>query len=253
MISDSLYFNFLYIWIALAIIVFPMLLKIIVPYGRHSSNSWGPQINNRVGWILMEMPVVIVFSWFFFTGNAPKTIPVYIFYGLFMLHYANRVLVFPFKMKSKSQQMPWVIILMAIFFNFANGFFNGYWFGTLSTGYSNSWLYDPRFIVGLVMFFVGMYINVSSDNKLFALRKGGKSGYYIPYGGLFKYISSPNLFGEIIEWTGWAIMSWCLPSLSFALWTMANLIPRAVNHHGWYHHRFVDYPKERKAIIPKVL
>ncbi len=253
MISEQLFSTFLYIWIALAIVIFPILLKIIVPYGRHTSSSWGPKINNRLGWILMEVPVVIVFSWFFFTGDAPKSIPVYIFYGLFMLHYANRIFVFPFKMRSQSKQMPWSIIIMAVFFNFFNGFFNGYWFGTLSPAYNLSWLYDPRFIIGLILFFVGMYINISSDNILFNLRNGDKKGYYIPYGGLFKYISSPNLFGEIIEWTGWALMSWCLPSFSFAIWTMANLIPRAVDHHRWYYHRFTDYPKNRKAIFPKLL
>ncbi|NQU33740.1 MAG: DUF1295 domain-containing protein [Bacteroidetes bacterium] len=253
MISEQLFSTFLYIWIALAIVIFPILLKIIVPYGRHTSSSWGPKINNRLGWILMEVPVVIVFSWFFFTGDAPKSIPVYIFYGLFMLHYANRIFVFPFKMRSQAKQMPWSIIIMAVFFNFFNGFFNGYWFGTLSPAYNLSWLYDPRFIIGLILFFVGMYINISSDNILFNLRNGDKKGYYIPYGGLFKYISSPNLFGEIIEWTGWALMSWCLPSFSFAIWTMANLIPRAVDHHRWYYHRFTDYPKNRKAIFPKLL
>ena len=156
-------------------------------------------------------------------------------------------------MKSKSNQMPWLIIILAIFFNIINGFFNGYWFGTLSPEYKITWLYDPRFIIGFVLFLLGMYINISSDNSLFNLRKGGKTGYFIPYGGLFKYISSPNLFGEIIEWLGWALMSWCLPSLSFAIWTMANLIPRAVDHHRWYYHRFADYPKGRKAVIPKVL
>jgi len=95
-----------------------------------------------------------------------------------------------------------------------------------------------------------MYINISSDNILLGLRKGGKKGYYIPYGGLFKYVSSPNLSGEIIEWLGWAMMSWCLPSFSFALWTMANLIPRALDHHHWYKRKFADYPKDRKAVIP---
>lgn len=248
------YFNIMvYTWIGMAIFIFPVLLKIIVPYGRHSSNNWGPKINNRVGWVLMELPVIIVFSWFFFKGDVQKSLPVYIFYGFFMLHYVNRIFIFPFKMKSKPNQMPWIIILLAICFNIINGFLNGYWFGYLSHEYSITWFYDPRFIIGLALFFVGMYINISSDNKLINLRKGGKKGYFIPYGGLFNLISSPNLLGEIIEWIGWAIMCWCLPGLAFAIWTMANLIPRAVDHHRWYHHRFSDYPKDRKAIIPKVL
>ena len=142
------------------------------------------------------------------------------------------------------------IVVFGIFFNVANGFFNGYWFGYLSPVYDLSWLYDWRFILGIILFVTGFIINIRSDQKLIGLRKGGKTGYYIPYGGLFKYVSSPNLFGEMIEWLGWAMMSWCLPAFSFALWTMVNLLPRAIDHHRWYIRRFKDYPKDRKAVIP---
>ncbi len=253
MISEYLFSILLYIWIAIAIVTFPVLLFVTAPYGRHSTNTWGARIGNRLGWFLMEIPVVIVFSWFFFTGTAAKTIPVYIFYGLFMLHYANRIFIYPFRMKTTGKQMPWIIVILAVFFNIFNGFFNGYWFGYLTPTYDISWLLDPRFIIGVVLFFIGMYINISSDNILLSLRKGKKTGYYIPYGGLFKYISSPNLFGEIIEWMGWAIMSWCIPGFAFAIWTTANLIPRALDHHRWYQRKFKAYPQDRKAIIPTVL
>ncbi len=252
--TETIYYNLLYVWMALALIVFPIMLKVTVPYGRHTSTLWGPTLRNRWGWFIMELPVLLVFSWFFFTGSAEKTWPVYIFYGLFMLHYINRVFVFPFRLKENGKRMPWLIVFMALFFNVANGFFNGYWFGTLSAGrYPDSWFESPFFIVGIVLFFSGMYINLKSDNRLLALRKGGKRGYYIPKGFLFKYVSSPNLLGEIIEWMGWAIMSWSLPSFSFALWTAANLIPRAMDHHRWYHKKFSHYPKERKALFPYIL
>ncbi len=252
--TETVYYNLLYVWMALALIVFPIMLKVTVPYGRHTSTSWGPTLKNRWGWFIMELPVLIVFSWFFFTGSAEKTWPVYIFYGLFMLHYINRIFVFPFRLKENGKRMPWLIVFMALFFNVVNGFFNGYWFGTLSAGrYPDSWFEGPFFIVGIFLFFSGMYVNLKSDNRLLALRKGGKKGYYIPYGFLFKYVSSPNLLGEIIEWTGWAIMSWSLPSFSFALWTAANLIPRAMDHHRWYHKKFSHYPKERKALFPYIL
>jgi len=250
MMTEQMYFLCLYGWMALAVLIMPVLLKITVPYGRHTTNTWGPVLNSRLGWFLMEIPVVVIFSWFFFTGNAEKTLPVYLFYGLFMLHYFNRIFIFPFRLKEKGKKMPWLIVFMALFFNLMNGFFNGYWFGWLTPVYSLSWLYDWRFIIGVILFFTGMYINMSSDNILLGLRKGGKKGYYIPYGGLFKYVSSPNLLGEIIEWLGWAMMSWCLPSFSFALWTMANLIPRALDHHYWYRRKFAGYPKDRKAVIP---
>jgi hypothetical protein len=44
-----------------------------------------------------------------------------------------------------------------------------------------------------------------------------------------------------------------LPGLVFALWTAANLVPRALKHHTWYRKTFAEYPRVRKAIIPFVL
>jgi 3-oxo-5-alpha-steroid 4-dehydrogenase 1 len=250
MITETLFNSLLYIWMGIAVAIVPILLKVTPPYGRHTSNSWGPTISSKLGWIIMEIPVIIMFSYLFFTGDAFKSLPLYIFFGLFMLHYFNRVFVFPFRIKEKGKKMPVLIVAMAFFFNVCNGFFNGYWFGNFAPVYELSWFYDWRFIIGIILFFTGMYINMSSDNILLGLRKGGKKGYYIPYGGLFRLVSSPNLFGEIIEWLGWAILCWCLPAFSFALWTMANLIPRAIDHHRWYKRRFENYPKSRKAVIP---
>lgn len=97
-----------------------------------------------------------------------------------------------------------------------------------------------------------MFINLRSDNILIGLRAPGESGYRIPHGFLFRYVSSPNLLGEIIEWAGFAIMAWNLPALSFLVWTYANLVPRARNHHQWYLRTFPDYPRERKVVFPWV-
>lgn len=251
MISYDTYFILLYGWMGIAVLTMPVLFKITVPYGRHTTNTWGPLVNNRLGWVLMEVPVIIVFTWLFFSGNAEKSFAVYTFFGLFMFHYFNRVFIFPFRLRGRNKKMPLIIVLFATFFNLCNGFFNGYWFGYLNDSvYGTQWLTDWRFILGVMLFFTGMAINVTSDNKLIGLRKGGKTGYYIPYGGMFRYVSSPNLLGEIIEWMGWAMASWCLPAFSFALWTFVNLVPRAKDHHRWYKRTFKDYPKERKAVIP---
>ena len=171
-----------------------------------------------------------------------------------MLHYIHRVFIYPFRLRDKNKQMPMVIVLMAVVFNLCNGFFNGYWFGWLNkTEYSMSWFTDWRFLAGILLFFTGMFINMDSDRRLINLRKGGKTGYFIPSGGLFRIVSSPNLMGEMIEWTGWALMCWCLPAFSFALWTFANLLPRAIDHHRWYKNNFPDYPPERRAVFPFIL
>ncbi|MEL6182594.1 MAG: 3-oxo-5-alpha-steroid 4-dehydrogenase, partial [Myxococcota bacterium] len=112
---------------------------------------------------------------------------------------------------------------------------------------------DPRFIVGVLVFAVGMAINLHSDTLLLNLRKPHEHGYKIPHGGVYRWVSSPNYLGEIIEWFGWALATWSLGGLAFALYTAANLAPRAWTHHRWYLDTFPDtYPKERRALIPWV-
>ena len=70
---------------------------------------------------------------------------------------------------------------------------------------------------------------------------------------MYKYVSYPNYLGEIMEWTAFALMTWSLAGLSFAIWTIANLVPRAIAGHEWYNKTFEDYPKNRKAILPYLL
>jgi len=238
-------------WIGIGLITFPFLFKITAPYGRHSNRNWGPMINNRLGWIIMEFPAMALFATLVISGGGLlRDNIIMIAFGLWMIHYINRTLIFPLRLRTKGKKMPILIVGMAFFFNLVNGFVNGYWFGTLSPGYSADWFYDPRFIIGIILFATGWFINQYHDNLLINLRKKSDIGYQIPYGGLFKYVSTPNLFGEIIEWGGFALLTWCLPSFSFFIWTFVNLVPRAVDHHKWYKEKFEDYPASRKAVFP---
>ena len=242
-----------YIWIAVAIVIFPLTLMVTAPYGRHSRKDWGPMIPNRLGWIIMELPSLVLFTSFFLLGTNGFSAPALVFFLLYVAHYTNRSIIFPFRTRTSTKLMPLVIALMAICFNLVNGFLNGYWFGTVSNPYPLEWFYDARFIIGFILFITGAVINLRSDNILLNLRKDSRNGYSIPTGGLFKYVSCPNFFGEIIEWTGFAIMTWSPAALAFAVWTVANLIPRALDHHRWYYTQFENYPAERRAIIPFIL
>lgn len=145
--------------------------------------------------------------------------------------------------------MPLLIVVSGILFNLVNGFSLGYYFAHFAN-YADSWFTDIRFIAGLLLFSGGMVINWQADEKLIHLRKPGETHYTIPEGWLFKYISCPNLFGEIIEWMGYALLCWNLPAWVFFIWTSANLIPRALSHHKWYRHNFTGYPAQRKAVFP---
>lgn len=251
MITENLFNTLVISWILIGIVVFGLLFKVTAPYGKFISNKWGAMVNNRVGWIVMESPPLLLFSVFYFLGSKSfETVPL-IIYSLWMLHYFNRDLIFPFRLKTKGKKMPAVIMSFAIIFNGFNAFFNGIYLGTFSD-YSISWLTDFRFIGGLLLFITGFVINNYSDNVLFKLRKQSNE-YQIPTGGMYKYISSPNYFGEMLEWIGFAILAWNLAAVSFCVWTIVNLFPRAIANHKWYQEHFENYPPERKAIIPFIM
>jgi 3-oxo-5-alpha-steroid 4-dehydrogenase 1 len=245
----SFYNTLIYTWIAIAVIVFFILLRITAPYGRHTVKGWGPNISNRLGWIIMESPVLIVLYAFILPQADRLPLAVWIMIGLFTFHYVHRAFIFPFRLHTKGKTMPLVIAGSGILFNLVNGFLLGYFFAYLQR-YPVLWFADIRFIIGFLVFLVGVYINWKADNKLIHLRKPGETGYIIPRGWLFEKISCPNLFGELVEWLGFAILCWNLPALTFFIWTAANLIPRAISHHRWYQGKFPDYPKMRKAILP---
>lgn len=241
------------VWTVLALAIVPQQLKVTAPYGRHTRTGWGPMISNQLGWCLMELVSLVVFAGLFLAGPADKTAPMWVFFALWCAHYVNRSLIFPWRTHTRGKTMPLAIAGSAAAFNIVNAGLNGLFLGWAGAFYPVAWLADPRFILGLAIFLLGAGINMWSDNRLIGLRRSGERGYVIPRGGLFERISCPNHFGEIVEWSGFALMCWNLPALSFAIWTAANLIPRAMSHHGWYKRTFADYPPSRRAVIPGVL
>ena len=249
--NNPFYYYSLISWIIFGFAIFLILLKFKPKtYGRYFSKK-SILLNNRLGWILMEIPTLIFMPYFTFNGNYPNKV-IICFFCLYMIHYINRTLIFPFKLKFKKKKIPIHIVISAAFFNLCNTFFIGYYFGNLAK-YEITWFQTPYFISGIIVFFIGMYVNQTSDYTLINLRKINNDDYKIPFGGLFKYISCPNYFGEILEWVGFAILTWSLSGLAFALWTIFNLLPRAIRHHNWYKSNFQEYPKNRKAILPHLL
>ena len=137
-------------------------------------------------------------------------------------------------------------------FNLLNAYLNARWISHLGD-YSGAWLTDPRFLGGAMLFLVGFGINERADTMLIRLRGPGESGYKIPRGWLYERICCPNYLGEILEWLGWAIACWSLAGLAFALFTVANLAPRALANRRWYRQTFLDFPAERKALVPFII
>ena len=229
-----------------------MVLGPAAPYGRYHSEKalglkWGPKINAKVAWIIQESPSLVVPLL-----NMPSASVNRILLSLFVLHYANRVVVYPLRIRG-GKPTPLGVALSAFLFCFTNGWMQATYFNTAT--YPNDWLQRPTFLVGLFVFCAGATINVSSDSTLRSLRQRNDSSYAVPRGGLFDYVSCANYFGEILEWLGFAIAAgFAYTAIAFLLCTCCALVPRAITHHRWYRDKFKEaYPQSRKAIFPFLL
>ena len=239
LISTAAFNTFLAIMAATAVVVFVALHFITAGYGMMYNRRWGPTVGNRLGWVLMEAPVFVAMGllWWFSSRRA-EAAPLVMFL-LFELHYFQRSFVFPLLIRTKGR-MPVSIILMGVTFNVLNALMQGGWIFYISPAgrYPDTWLCSWQFIAGTLIFFAGMAINIHSDSVIRNLRAPGDTRHYIPRRGMFRYVSSANYFGEFVEWTGFAILTWSWAGTVFALWTFANLAPRAEKIHDRYKAEF---------------
>lgn len=252
MIELDLYWILLWLMLAVGAAMFVVLTMIVAPYGRHQRRGWGPTIPSRIGWIVMESPAVLAFVGIFALGEHRAAPVPLLLLGLWQVHYVHRTFVFPFRLRAAGKRIPIAIVLLAIVFNCLNAYLNSRWLSEFGS-YATTWLTDPRFLLGVLLFAAGLAINLRADSVLIALRRQGDVDYAIPRGRLHDLVSCPNYLGEIVEWIGWAIAAWSPAGLAFAFFTAANLVPRALSNHRWYKATFPDYPARRKALIPFLL
>lgn len=246
---------FLIVMAVLAVIVFVALFFVNAGYGKFYQPKWGPSLDNHWGWFLMEVPVFLLMLVLWYLSDRRSDGIRLVFLLLFELHYFHRSFIFPFQLRGHSR-MPWSIVLMGAVFNTLNALMQGGWIYYYSPAdyYPQDWLIRIPFLVGTLLFFTGMFINIQSDRIIRHLRKPGDTAHYLPCKGMFRYVTSANYFGEFVEWTGFAILTWSWAGAVFALWTFANLAPRAARIHAMYKRVFPGQfdTKRVKRMIPFV-
>ncbi len=246
----------LYRWVlwavfALALLTVGALSVMSAPYGRHARQGWGPSLPARWAWVLMESPSSLGFLVLFFFGTHAASVVPLLFLVLWQSHYVHRTFIYPARLPQGTKPMPFLVVSMGFSFNILNMYLNSRWISHWGD-YATAWLWDPRFVVGVLLFGLGYFINRRADAILLLLRRRGE-GYQIPQGFLYRFVSCPNYLGEIVLWCGWAVATWSWAGLAFAVYTMANLAPRALQHHRWYQRTFPSYPSERRALVPFIL
>jgi len=254
------YTIFLWVMLGTGIFVFITLFFENAGYGQFVTKKWGKNINNKAGWVIMEVPVIIayVIIWLW-SDRRGDTVPL-VFTAIFMTHYINRTFIFPYLIRGKDV-MPWSIISFGMIFNTCNAIMQGVWiFFYITPAYDVSWLSSPQFIIGFILFIIGFIINLNADHVVRNLRPKGETGamqFKIPRGGVFDLfkVSSPNYLGEFTEWLAFGIMTWSPSGFLFAAWTFFNLFPRAYALRKWYIKTFgEEFTKlNRKIMLPWIL
>ncbi|KAJ2892226.1 hypothetical protein GGI21_005660 [Coemansia aciculifera] len=233
------------------------------PYGSQTKYQGVLALNGRLTWAIMELvsPAALLYS--YLSAPTPANHSSWLthaFCALWCLHYANRALVYPLRQTSR-KPMHIGIGLVSCVFNSINGYLNGRWFSVFSDGlYSEEFLHTNKWraALGLCVFVFGMAGNIYHDDILLRLRRpaAGKPAnkrYSVPEGGLFAVVSCPHYFCEVVEWTGFAILTMSPAAWTFALATFCNLLPRAHGIHKWYMREFPKYPANRKTMVPYVI
>merc|ERR1711991_244294 len=202
-------------------LVFVLLFFVTAPWGRHeegTSSWWGIRIHPRLAWLVMESGNFVAIYFFLHGQQADQPM--------------NRALIYPFR-ANMVKPVPLTVFLLAGSWCLFNGVCHGLWLGSYAV-YSDDWATRTQTVVGVILYFTGLYANIASDDILTNLRKPGDKGYYIPTGAFFDLVTSSNYFGETIEWLGLALASDACVSWAFVVFTFANLFPRAWSNHQWY-------------------
>ncbi|CAK0841859.1 unnamed protein product [Prorocentrum cordatum] len=122
-----------------------------------------------------------------------------------------------------------------------HGYLNAAWFAEHGKHLrSRSWLRDPRFVAGALLYLSGFACLVYHDHLMVHLRDGPGPRYRIPRGGLFEYATQAVYFCELWTWLGFFLLSWGPNGAFIFLVSLSNLVPRARATHAWYLERFGD-------------
>jgi len=145
--------------------------------------------------------------------------------ALYLIHYANRALISPYRTPSRSKSHI-VVPMSGILFNVLNGSLMGSYVSSPNANRHLSGAFShPTFYIGVFLWTIGFVGNVWHDEILINIRKNknkeakktdekpksSKEHYAIPQGGMYSLISFPNYFCEWVEWFGFALAASPLP------------------------------------------
>lgn len=202
-------------------------------------------IPSRLGMFLLYFAPIVALFFSAQSYLSHASLIQWVVFGSVFIHFAKRVLESLFLHKYSGPAGLFTTILIAVFYS--------------SAAYLIGWLNQnpiPRvdiwFVLGIILYLAGIAGNFYHHRLLADLRKNTME-YVVPRGGWFEYVVCPHYFFEIMTWTGIFLMSRHLGALLILIFIISYLVARSIRTVKWYHERFSDFPKDRKAILPFLL
>jgi hypothetical protein len=166
----------------------------------------------------------------------------------YVCHFIHRSLIYPWFRSSFSKKWPLESVIYYTVSNLVSSTiaFHGIIFGA-------GQIHIAFQILAAVGFFGCAVVAGLHDYKLCALRKSGDTGYQVPHGLLFQWISGPHYLFELLEWCFFVpFLEYGFPMATFGVLFMVNLTGRAEAVHDAYTKRLFKnkYPEDRTSYIP---
>ncbi|MBI3164748.1 MAG: DUF1295 domain-containing protein [Anaerolineales bacterium] len=220
-----------------------------VYFGQSNSNYNKPRAGKglpaRLGmFILYATPILALFL--SAKDYLPTATPIqWIVFSAVFIHFAKRTLESLFLHKYSRPTS--LVNTLVISFFYSQAAFTVGWLNR-----SPAAQLDPVFVLGMVLFLAGVSGNFYHHKLLADLRKES-TGYFIPKGGLFRYVVCPHYMFEIIGWIGIALLSRHTAAWMNLFAMISFLAGQGLRALSWYKAAFEDFPKNRKAILPFIL
>ena len=137
------------------------------PYGKLANDTFGAaSLSPRLGWWLMELPATVSFlATFFLTPRSPNTSATTsaALAAVWVVHYGNRGWYFPLNIRvapGTKTSFGLIVSVMGAVFTALHGHLNARMFRELGRHYTDNWIRDPRFMVGLGVWIAGFLLLV---------------------------------------------------------------------------------------------
>ena len=203
------------------------------PYGRYADakalgiSDWGPKVPAQLAWCLQELPSLLVpLACLVRPGWGPASATNGVLLLGFLAHYAHRALVYPLRIRGGAPT-PAYVMASAALFTLTNGYLQA---GALGGPWASAVPGDAAFGGGLLLFLAGALGNAYHDALLRSLRLPGETGYKVPIGRLFEYVSGANYLCEMIHFPHAMDRTFALPQVVDAHRARARPHLRVVRH-----------------------